>query len=158
IVVAAAWIAARALRRPDDRTMAAKVTCGLLFAAASSALYWLVPLPDVMCERRLYLPLVGAALSLSALVSRDRRRGRSLLVLVVLVLAPAMILRARVWSDPDRLWSEAARRSPRKARPLINLGVIAAEKGDTARADDLFGRAIALEPGNAEALFNRGKL
>src|SRR5262249_34233307 len=118
----------------------------------------LVPLPDVMCERRLYLPLVGAALSLSVLVSRDRRRARILLVLVVLVLAPAMILRARVWSDPDRLWSEAARRSPRKARPLINLGVIAAEKGDTARADDLFGRAIALEPGNAEALFNRGKL
>ena len=158
LVATAGWVAAVAVRRFADRAVAARVACGLLLAAVATVLYWLVPLPDLVCERRLYLPLAGAALSVSALLAGGRRRGWLAAGILVLLLAPAMVLRARVWADPIRLWSEAARRAPRKARPLINLGVAAAEKGETGRASELFGRAIALEPRNAEALFNRGKL
>ena len=158
LVAAAGWVAAAAVRRFADRPVAARVSCGILMAAVATVLYWLVPLPDLVCERRLYLPLVGAALSVSALVSGGRRRGWVAAGALVLLLAPAMVLRARVWADPIRLWTEAARLAPRKARPLINLGVVAAERGEKGRASELFGRAIALEPRNAEALFNRGKL
>ncbi|HYS04997.1 MAG TPA: tetratricopeptide repeat protein [Candidatus Dormibacteraeota bacterium] len=158
LVAGAGWVAAMAGRRFADRAVAARVACGILLAAVATVLYWLVPLPDLVCERRMYLPLAGAALSVSALLAGGRRRGWLAAGVLVLLLAPAMVLRARVWADPTRLWSEAARLAPRKARPLINLGVVAAEKGETGRATDLFGRAIALEPRNAEALFNRGKL
>lgn len=137
---------------------AAPIAAGVLVAAAGTALYWIVPLPDLMCERRAYLPLVGAALAMSGTIQRLRRRTHLAVALILLLLAPAMAARARVWSDPNRLWGEAARLAPLKARPLINLGVMAAESGDRGRALDLFNQAIRLEPSNAEALFNRGKL
>ncbi len=142
------------VRRPD----LARFASGVLIAAIATALYWLVPLPDLMCERRAYLPLVGGALVVSGLAARLRRRVYLPAAILVVLLAPASFARARVWSDPVRLWGEAARLGPEKPRPLINLGVLAAEKGERDRALDLFSRAIALEPRNTEALFNRGKL
>jgi Flp pilus assembly protein TadD len=144
---------------------------GILIAAAGCLLYWVVPLPDLISERRLYLPLAGAALGVSGIVTRFAIRaaaGRtppaarvaSLMpaAILALLLGPALHSRARVQADPRRLWEEAARSAPRKARPLINLGVLAAERGDLATAGALFERAVALEPANAEALYNRGKL
>jgi tetratricopeptide (TPR) repeat protein len=159
IALGAVFVAVRGARGPiAPGAAASRFSGGLLVAAVSSVLYWLVPLPDLMCERRLYLPLAGAALSLSGLLLRSRRRAFLATAALVLLLAPAMVLRARVWADPIRLWDEAARLAPGKARPLINLGVVAAEKGDRTGARDFFSRAITLEPQNAEALFNRGKL
>jgi tetratricopeptide (TPR) repeat protein len=158
LLAGAVFMAVAAGRRAGNAPGASRFAGGVLIAAAGSLLYWLVPLPDLMCERRLYLPLAGAALSISGLVIRSRRRAHLVAGLLIALLAPAMVLRARVWADPVRLWEEAARLAPGKARPLINLGAIAAERGDLERAGDLFSRAIALEPRNAEALFNRGKL
>jgi len=158
LVAGAITLAAYARGSPTVSPAASRFAGGLLITAASSILYWLVPLPDLMCERRLYLPLVGAALSLSGVLMGVRRRGTLVAATLLALLAPAMMLRARVWADPSRLWGEAARLAPGKSRPLINLGVIAIDKGDRRQALDLFSRAIALEPRNAEALFNRGKL
>ncbi|OLD65013.1 MAG: hypothetical protein AUI47_03220 [Acidobacteria bacterium 13_1_40CM_2_68_5] len=140
------------------RAASSRVAAGVLIAALATVLYWLVPLPDLMCERRAYLPLAGGALAVSGLVQRLRRRVYLPAALLVVLLAPAMVARAYVWSDPRRLWGEAARLAPENVRPLINLGVVAAEKGERDKALDLFTRAIRLEPRNAEALFNRGKL
>lgn len=143
---------------PRRSIAAARIAAGILIAAAGTALYWLVPLPDLMCERRAYLPLAGAALSVSGAVLLIQRRPHLTAMLLVLLLAPAMAIRAHVWSDPLLLWGEAARLAPQKARPLINLGVVAAEGGERDRALELFSRALRLEPQSAEALFNRGKL
>ena len=147
-----------AVRRRQGGMVLSRFAGGILIAAVASILYWIVPLPDLMCERRAYLPLVGAALSLSAILINFRRLATVVAAALILLLGPALALRARVWADPVRLWGEAARLAPQKARPLINLGVVAAEKSDRRQALDLFSRAIALEPRNAEALFNRGKL
>ncbi len=140
------------------RAAARLIAAGILIAAAGSALYWLVPLPDLMSERRAYLPMVGAALALAGLATRTEQAAVLPAGLVVLLLAPALAARARLWSDPQRLWQEAARLAPAKARPLINLGVIAAESGRRVEAAGLFERAVALEPSNGDALFNRAKL
>ncbi len=158
LVAAACWIGAVAIQRRAGATTTARFACGVLIAAVSSALYWLVPLPDLMCERRVYLPLVGVAVALSALIAGRPRREWSAAAALVALLSPALVLRAHVWADPSRLWDEAARLAPMKARPLINLRVVAAEKGEKDKALGLFSRAIDLEPQNAEALFNRGKL
>ncbi len=151
---------------------ARRLAAGILIAAAGCLLYWAVPLPDLMSERRAYLPMFGAALALAgalailepavgaapAVPPASRLRAVLPAALVALALAPLLGARARVWSDPRRLWEEAARLAPRKARPLMNLGVLAAARGDRARAGELFDRALTLEPANGETLFNRAKL
>lgn len=148
-------------------TAARLVSSGLLLAAAGSLLYWIVPLPDLMSERRFYLPMVGGALAVAGIVEllpSVRRSGNSrlstLLPAAVMagLLAPLLLLRSQVWADPRTLWEEAARQAPDRARPLINLGVMAAEAGRADAAAGYLDRAVALEPENPEALFNRGKL
>ncbi len=149
------------------RVIVGRVAGGILVAFAGTALYWLVPLPDLMCERRIYLPMIGAALIISgalmpveSLPPFRRTPSATLLIpaIMALLLAPAYLARARVWSDPHRLWQEAADRAPGKARPLVNLGVLAARDGHAGEAAVLLDRAVALEPANAEARFNRGRL
>jgi Flp pilus assembly protein TadD len=165
VVAAASLLAARP--HPGTRRLGG----GILVAASGCLLYWIVPLPDLMSERRLYLPFAGAALCVSGIVTllairvaanRSPRAARvaSLLpaAILALLLGPAVHLRARVHADPRLLWEEAARLAPHKARPLVNLGVMAAERGDRDKAGEMFGRAVSLEPANAEALYNRGKL
>jgi tetratricopeptide (TPR) repeat protein len=151
-------LAVFALRAGRDNPALRRMAAGVLIAATGTVLYWGVPLPDLMCERRAYLPLVGAALAMSGVLLSTRRRAGLAIALIVLLLAPMMAARARTWSDPRRLWEEAARSAPLKARPLINLGVMAAERGDLATALQRFDQAVRREQANAEALYNRGKL
>lgn len=170
-LLAAGTFGALRLRTPAFRAACA----GAVLHAAGTLLYWLVPLPDLMSERRAYLPLFGAALTLTSLLTgaagRPGRRptsagaGRRVLALTLVpalaiaaLLAPALRARARLWADPKLLWEEAARLTPATARPHINLGVIATDRGDMDEAATQFDRAIALEPRNPEALYNSGRL
>src|SRR5207247_1652591 len=115
LVAGAITLAAYARGSPTVSPAASRFAGGLLITAASSILYWLVPLPDLMCERRLYLPLVGAALSLSGVLMGVRRRGTLVAATLLALLAPAMMLRARVPPDPTPAVSRAPR--PRVAPP-----------------------------------------
>jgi Tfp pilus assembly protein PilF len=131
---------------------------GLLFGAAGLALYWLVPVADVMPERRVYVLMLGAAYAIAGLAFAIAPRGVWPVVLLAAILTPALRARAFLWADSRRLWEEAARETPWRARPIINLGVIAADQGDRVQAAALLDRALALEPQNPEALYNRGRL
>jgi len=131
---------------------------GVLFGAAGLALYWIVPVADVMPERRVYLLMLGAAYAVSGAAFALAPRGVWPVILLTALLAPALSARAVLWSDSRRLWEEAARENPSRARPLINLGVIAADRGDRAQSSELLDRALTLEPSNPEALYNRGRL
>jgi tetratricopeptide (TPR) repeat protein len=180
-IVAGALFACRRLR--GGLRLAA---AGVIVAATGGLIYWMAPLPDLMSERRIYLSMAGVALSACGLVAAalaampeqraaagpEKRaavaRGRrpaavarlAWLAPVVLaaILAPLLLQRSRLWADPVLLWEEARRLAPDKARPLINLGVLAAERSERDRAADYFDRVVRLEPRNAEALYNRGKL
>jgi tetratricopeptide (TPR) repeat protein len=154
MLVAAAMVAARRARGAAVRLSAA----GLLFGAAGLVLYWIVPVADVMPERRVYILMLGAAYAVAGAAFAVAPRGIWPAVLLAAVLTPALRGRAVLWSDSRRLWEEAARENPDRARPLINLGVIAADGGDRGRAAELLDRALALEPRNPEALYNRGRL
>jgi len=170
-LLVAGVLGALRLRQPAFRAASA----GTIIYAAGTILYWLVPLPDLMSERRAYLPLFGAALTLTALLNEaacrwgrrpvsagSRRRVVALALVPPLALAaflaPALRARARLWADPRLLWEEAERLAPDTARPHINMGVFAADRGDMEGASAEFDRAIDLEPRNPEALYNRGRL
>jgi protein O-mannosyl-transferase len=151
-----------------------RVAAGALIGAAGMLIYWLVPLPDLMSERRAYLPMLGAAIIVALAGERLVARGTARVpsppgwalraapylpaLVLTLLLAPALYARAHVWSDSRTLWEEAARLGPRRVRPLINLGVLAAESGNRKAAAAYLDRALRLDPRDAEALFNRARL
>jgi len=161
LAVAAAFLSARGSASAATRRIAG----GVLIFAAAWLLYWIVPLPDLMSERRAYLPLFGAALAVAGLVDAVAARFQRRALLVALVAAillafplhAALRHRALLWAAPERLWEEAFRQAPWRARPSINLGVIAAERGDREIARAHFERAVVAEARNPEALYNRGK-
>ena len=172
-ILAGALVACRR-RRGGLRLFAS----GVLVTATSGLIYWVAPLPDLMSERRVYLAMAGVALSVCGLVAvafaaipeklatgAPERRSAAAASFIWLapmvlaaILAPLLLQRSRLWADPVRLWEEARRLAPDKARPLINLGVLAAERSERDQAAEYFDRVVRLEPRNAEALYNRGKL
>jgi tetratricopeptide (TPR) repeat protein len=124
-----------------------------------------------------FAPLIAAALT-----RLDRRAAWVALAAYTLI----SVRYSYVWQTEERLWSEAAARSPGKARPLLHLArlkppvealailaraqqiapddaAVAAEQGRAYIAMDrpaealaAFGRALAISPGDAAALSNRG--
>src|SRR5260370_1233316 len=88
----------------------------LLLAPTSS----LVPIRDVLAERRLYLPFLG--LVLVCLEFLRRLELKPMLAASAAVLALAMALtwqRAAVWGSPLALWQDAAAQSPQHHRPQL---------------------------------------
>jgi tetratricopeptide (TPR) repeat protein len=137
-------------------------------AAAFGLLWWwlwllptgsLLPLLDLAAEHRAYLALAGlllaAAAGLDAACARwlpARAAPRAALAAGArgaAALALALHARAGDWSSPVALWEDAAAKSPRKARVLLNLAHARQEAGQAAQAAATYQRAAAL-PATAE--------
>jgi tetratricopeptide (TPR) repeat protein len=144
----------------------ALVGLGILWFFATIAVESsVVPLADVMVERRAYLPSVGilvAAVTAAALFWQRASPARwaaglsASATLLSLALAAATAARNAVWRDEVSLWADAARKAPRKPRPHLNLGVAWHERG---RVDDAIRElriAAELAPGLADAHVNLG--
>jgi tetratricopeptide (TPR) repeat protein len=85
----------------------------------------IIPIPDVMFEHRLYLPLAGICLSfpilLGSLESVLRLRVVRVGTVTLGVLLIATFWRNYVWSDDVRLFSDVVAKSPHKFRAYENL-------------------------------------
>ncbi|MFA5144264.1 MAG: tetratricopeptide repeat protein [Candidatus Omnitrophota bacterium] len=109
-----------------------------------------IPIADVIFEHRLYLPMAGYAIFLSAAVyyifgrSSRKTMGAAMLVMVV-IYSPLTYCRNAVWESKLALWDDAVRKSPDKSRPYNNRGFAYMEKGDFDAAMRDFKKAIALE-------------
>ena len=153
---------------------------GLVLLAPSSSIF---PVADVAADRRMYLPMIAFSAAAGLLLSKVDRR---IPIGIGLLLAVLSFGRTHVWQTEESLWSEAARLSPGKVRPKIQLAravppakalalledavriapndpLVASELGrmymqlgDPARALAEFGRELALAPGDPAALNNRG--
>jgi Flp pilus assembly protein TadD len=129
----------------------------------------LIPIRDAMVEHRMYLPMVGLAWTSAALLeagaslvaTRTRMSGMWLpwaAVTLSIVLAGATHVRNRVWRDELSLWTDAAVRAPRKARPHNNRGFALERLGRVAEAESSFRRAIAVEPRYVHGRVNLSRL
>jgi tetratricopeptide (TPR) repeat protein len=94
----------------------------------------LIPIWDIMVEYRLYLPLFSYALIASIglyylhnLFSRrfSKKVGASMIwgiaILILTFYSVTTIERNRIFKDEVTLWSDAAKKSPDKIRPKVNL-------------------------------------
>jgi hypothetical protein len=111
---------------------------------------------DLVTEKPLYLAWIGPALAIGIALVRIRSRafGAALAAILVVSLAVGSSWRARVWSDPVRLWEEAAAHAPGKARCWNNLGMAYRDAGRGDDARRAFAHAAFLDPSNERATLN----
>jgi tetratricopeptide (TPR) repeat protein len=92
----------------------------ILLAPTSS----LIPIQDVLVERRLYLPFFGVALICCEFLWRAKLSRPTLVGALAAVLVVFSVLtyqRNQVWADSIALWKDAAEKSPNKSRPHFQL-------------------------------------
>jgi tetratricopeptide (TPR) repeat protein len=181
----AAWalllLAAAALWRWRAKSPAVRWAFAGLILMIGSALF---PARDLAADYRMYVPMIGFCAAAGILLGRVKPRGAA--IGVVLVLTAAGATRTWVWLSDERLWREAVRRAPRKARPKVQLahtvraaealdllsqareldphdpevpaaiGKVLLDEGQPDAALKEFTRALALDPRNAVNLNNRG--
>jgi len=95
----------------------------LLMAPTSS----FVPIRDPIAERRLYLPMIGLLLIVTAVLQHvriERRKLATSLGVVTLVLLLITFQRNQVWASDVTLWEDTARESPGKSRVHFQLARI----------------------------------
>jgi protein O-mannosyl-transferase len=127
-----------------------------------------IPRYDILSERNLYLPSIGLFTAVAGLAvpagSRLLRAkplgiysravaGCGSLLLAGLLLA-GTAARNQVYSDEVTFWSDAARKSPQKARTHNNLGYALFRTGEVDRALEEFRTALRLDPEHVSARQN----
>ncbi|MBK5298374.1 MAG: tetratricopeptide repeat protein [Vicinamibacteria bacterium] len=126
----------------------------VLLLVPSSVLV-LLNLGEPMAEHRVYLAAAGFFLASGTLVGHvwaffDTRTPRSRLLLRfclaawLTVLGGLTVLRNEVWSDPMRLWLDAADKAPGIWLPHMMLGAALQERGAREEAIAAYRRAIHL--------------
>ncbi len=101
-----------------------------------------IPIPDVIFEHRLYLPLMGVSLAFPLLIGyvagflkpKVRLPVAAACAVLLLVLSVGTILRNQVWRDETSLWNDVTVKSPHKARPYNSLGTAYFKRGEFDRA------------------------
>ena len=132
-----------------------------------SSVLVLLNLGEPMAEHRVYLAAAGFFLASGTIVGHvwaffDTRTPRSRLLLRfslaawLTVLGGLTVLRNEVWSDPVRLWLDAAEKAPDIWVPHVMLGAALQERGAREEAIVAYRRAIRLRPGEQAAYMRLG--
>ena len=116
-----------------------------------------------VAERFLYLPSVGVALLVAAVVERGSRRLTQMTALwlavatVGIVFGAATVARAPIWRDGTALFADLAHTSPAYvAKGHSNMGFRLHQLGRYEEALGFFDKALALQPESPEILTNMG--
>ncbi|MDB4444103.1 tetratricopeptide repeat protein [bacterium] len=114
---------------------------------------------EIIYEHRLYLP---SMLAIMMAVILARRLVKWKWMRVCLLCASVTVFsfwtyeRNRVWGDGETLWRDCVVKSPEKARPRYNLGVVIGRQGRIEEAIKQYREAIRIEPAHEKANNNLG--
>ncbi len=120
-----------------------------------------IPLPDVIFEHRLYLPMAGFALFFTSAVwtlFKNRKSAVWASVPMILLLSFFTYARNRIWQDPVTLGEDGAVKSPQKARAVFKLAIAYLREGDLARAEFFFKKVLELNPRDVDSENNLGEI
>ena len=131
----------------------------------------IIPLA-IIFEHRTYMPSMLLPLLFSIMVLRVvkyKKLWTTLMIFTVIGLSVWTYQRNSLYIDKIAIWSDCARKSPGKARPLKTLGIALSERGKYSEAIKLFEKAIEAKPYSAEpsaelysnlgvAFYKQGKL
>lgn len=132
-----------------------------------------IPLNELVSEHRIYLPAVGLSIFLGALLLTAIRilrvfflkgakygliSGHCLILLIILFFCFNVINRNFVWKNNESIWKDALKKSPLKARPYNEVGLVFFNQKQFNKAEKLFKQAIELNPKYSHTLINLGNL
>lgn len=135
------------------------IAFGMLWFLITVSPESVILLPDVIFEHRLYLPTVGFAIFLPAvlfLLLKETRRFVALSSVIVLLFSIATYRRNQVWKDDITLWEDTVKKSPNNERAYNNLGYAYSLRKEYDQARRCYERAIELSPDYAEVYDNLG--
>jgi len=154
VIVAAAWWLY--CKRQEDARRSLFFCSAIWYFVTIADSSSVIPLPDLMVEHRCYIASIGALTALTCCVDMLRtffieRRGNIYVVpactaVWILALIAATVARNEVWRSEIIIWEDAAAKSPRKFRPLMNLGVVYVEQGKPKEGMACFRKALQIEP------------
>ncbi|GAB4483111.1 MAG: tetratricopeptide repeat protein [Thermodesulfovibrionales bacterium] len=169
VLVSAAWAYVRSRREHNEDGRRLRLTAfGMLwFVVTMMPESSIIPINDVMFEHRLYLPSAGVFLAFSCAVDALFQKWRSgasclrkvmagMMALMVIALAVATHARNATWITSERLWEDAVRKGPRKARPHSVLGTAYALQNRLPEAIAQFRAAIEIDPADSETHYALG--
>jgi tetratricopeptide (TPR) repeat protein len=113
----------------------------------------LIPIGHVIAEYRMYLAIVGLAMVLTYgfyAVLIHKEKIVTLAVITAVIFGIATYRRNTVWSSPVSLWQDTVRKSPHKARPHANLGILYTQLGYDDKAQEHFRSALIAQPDDAK--------
>jgi len=114
---------------------------------------------DIIYEHRVYLPSMLIFPALFILFYQKLRQKRMTILVffaVVAVWSFWTMERNKVWRDEAVLWADAAKKSPDKARPHINLTDVLIARGKLSEAIRHAAIALRVDPDSAAAHINMG--
>lgn len=131
------------------------ISFGLVALLVSPLLaYLFMPLADVVAEHRIYIAGLGFDLLLASLLTRSGRYGLPILSALVLVLGLMALQRNQVWANGFTLWKDAEQKSPKSARPHLNLGLAYQSAGASDAAVAEYLHALSINPKLTAAYVN----
>ena len=104
---------------------------GLVLLVPTSGI---IPLADLMAERRLYLPLLSLSLAIGII---GARAPRYTVPVLALLLSGLSFQRSWVWHSEESLWRDTVAKSAAKVRPKIQLARALGAKQPPARDEQL---------------------
>ncbi len=137
-----------------------------------------IPLMNVIFEHRLYLPMVSYSIFLPAMlyylcrkiitnyelritnsdksIFNKARLWQVILLMIVTLYSILAYARNEVWKSELSLWDDTVNKSPGKARPYNNRGVVYSNMGEHDKALSDFEQALSINPNYENAYNNRG--
>jgi tetratricopeptide (TPR) repeat protein len=116
----------------------------LLLAPTSSV----VPIRDVIAERRLYLPFICLLLITAEFLRRIRIQPvmlASALGVVLVIASYATYQRSQVWSTALAFWTDTAAKSPNNARAQFQLAYAQWKEGRCSESADNYAKVAKLQ-------------
>lgn len=151
-------------RRKMSRPIAFGILWFFLSLVPSSSV---IPLSEVVNDHRMYFAFVGLILSTSwaialAVPRVATNRAKAMLAAAAIALLAAHAAgtwqRNIIWHTEESLWLDVTERSPKNGRGLMIYGVIQMGRGNLAKAEEYFNRALQFTPRYAYLHVNLGVL
>jgi len=139
--IAAAWV----FRRRFPLISYGFFVALILFGPTSSV----IPIRDLLVERRMYLPFVGLVLMAVGLLALWKAPPTTLAVAlsgVLLIEGALTYQRNLLWNNPVDMWSDSVAKSPLKARPRFQLAYAEYIAGRCPESVAEFERTSHLQP------------